>query len=264
MKRAPVLGSYVAEITPASRIDARTKIVLLIVFAVAVFLAQGSFAFLVWFVLLGFCMRAAHVEPGSIVRALRPSLVIFVLMLCANLVSCDGSAEIFLLGPIGLSLSGGLRGFWALLRIILLVGAMLVVSASTTSTELAAAFVRLLSPLGRLGVPVAEFGCTLSLALRFVPITAEEFQRIQLAQRVRGVDFDSGKLLDRIRMWASVFVPLIVGLFRRADRLAESMEARCYAGALQTPPKRLTRMDWCVLVMGLLLMTAVVLVSRMI
>lgn len=264
MKRAPVLGSYVAEITPASRVDARVKIVLLIVFAAAVFLAQGPFAFLVWFVLLGFCMRAAHVEPGSIVRALRPSLVIFVLMLCANLVSCDGSAEIFLLGSIGFSLSGGLRGFAALFRIILLVGAALVVAASTTSPELADAFVRMLSPLSRLGVPVAGLGSALSLALRFVPLMADEFQRIQLAQRVRGVDFDGGKLLDRIRKWASVFVPLIVGLFRRADRLAESMEARCYAGALQTPPKRLTRMDWCVLVMGLLLMTAVVLVSRMI
>lgn len=262
MKVAPVFGSYVAESTPASSLDARVKIILLISFTAALFFARGALALVAWFVLLGLCMRAAHVEPGSIVRALRPLAIVLILMLCANLVSCDGSAEVPLFGPIGLSPSGGLRGFTALLRILLLVGCALVVSASTTSTELADAFVRFLSPLGSLGVPVAEIGCTLSLALRLVPVMAEEFERIRLAQRSRGVDFDSGKLLERVRAWASVFTPLIVGLFRRADRLAESMEARCYAGASQTPPKRLARTDWCVLVIGLLLMAAVVLVSR--
>ncbi|MFR3450778.1 MAG: hypothetical protein ACLTSX_03140 [Collinsella sp.] len=36
----------------------------------------------------------------------------------------------------------------------------------------------------------------------------------------RGARFDEGGLVERIRIWGSVLTPLVVGLFRRADRLA--------------------------------------------
>lgn len=262
MKSAPMLGSYVDECTPASEVDARVKIILLLAFTFAVFLAQGPVAFVSWFIMLAACMKAAHIGASSIVRALRPTAVVLLLVLCANLVSCDGSAEVVIAGSFGLSITGGIRGFSALLRIVLLVGCALVVSASTTSTELADACVRLLSPLGRLGAPVAELGTVLSLALRFVPIVGEEFQRIRLAQRARGVDLEGGGALRRVRSWLSIFAPLIIGLFRRSDRLAESMEARCYAGSTQAPPKPLAKRDWVVLACGIALMAAVVLVTR--
>ena len=257
-----VIGSYVPESTPVSKVDARVKIVLLLVFTVAVFAAEGWGALLVWLLMLLLCARAAHIGAGTVLRSLRPVAFILLFVLCANLISCDGTATFVLIGPVGLDPAGGARGLAAALRIVLLVGSALVVSASTTSTELADACVRLLSPLGRLGVPVPELGCALSLALRFVPIVAEEFQRIRLSQRARGVDFDSGGLFDRIHAWVSVFAPLIIGLFRRADSLADSMEARCYAGSARKPPMGLKRSDGAVLAAGIFLMTAVVLFSR--
>lgn len=263
MKVRHAIGSYVPESTPASNVDARVKVILLLAFIGAVFAAEGWGALLVWCLVLLLCARAARMDAGTILRSLRPVALVLLFVLCANLVSCDGTASVSLVGPVGIDPVGGARGLAAALRIVLLVGSTLVVSASTTSTELADACVRLLSPLGRLGVPVPELGCALSLALRFVPIVAEEFQRIRLSQRARGVDFDSGGLFDRIRAWASVFAPLIIGLFRRADCLADSMEARCYAGSMQKPPKALRRSERAVLAAGLLLMAVVVLVSRM-
>lgn len=263
MKVASVIGSYIPEETPASRLDARVKIVLLLAFTVAVFLGEGPLALLVWAAMLALSMHAAHMGAGRIAAALRPATVVLVLAVCANLISCDGTAEVELVGPVGLSISGGARGLSAIVRIILLVGGTLVISASTTSTELADAFVRMLSPLSHLGVNVAGLGCALSIALRFVPIVAEEFQRIRLAQRARGVDFDAGGLFQRARAWVSVFAPLIIALFRRADRLSDSMEARCYAGGPQTPSRALGRTDRLALVAGLAAMVAVVLLSWM-
>ena len=60
-----------------------------------------------------------------------------------------------------------------------------------------------------------------SLALRFIPVTAEELGRVHDAQQVarRAVCRRVG-LWRRLRAWQTVLVPLFVGLFRRADALA--------------------------------------------
>ena len=261
MRAAPVLGTYVVQDTPASRLDARVKILLLLCFTASVFVAARPLSLMAWYVLVALCLRASCVQVASVLRALKPAAVVLAFVLLANLVSCDGGAALHIVGPIGLSPAGALRGATAVLRIVLLVAAALVVAASTTSTELADAFVRLLSPLARFNVPVAAMGMALSVALRFVPITAEEFQRIRMAQQARGVRFDQGGPLERVRRWTAVFAPLIVGLLRRADALAEAMEARCYAGQVQVCPQRLTGRDWTVLLGGMGIMALVVVAS---
>ena len=146
----------------------------------------------------------------------------------------DGSGQFALLGPVGFDPAGAARGAVAVARIGLLVGFALTVSASTTPTALADACTRLLWPLKRLGLPSAEIGMTVSVALRFVPLVSEELERIRLAQRSRGARFDEGGVLARVRAWASVVTPLAVSLFRRADALGESMESRCFGAADQS------------------------------
>ena len=141
----------------------------------------------------------------------------------------------------------------AITRILLLVGFSHVVASSTTATQLSDACVRLLSPLARFGVSVGPLGTVLAVALRFIPLVSEELNRIRLAQRARGAQFDAGPLFSRIGVWASVFTPLMIGLIRRADRLAEAMSARCYdsvaAGKLPAP-RRLAPYDRLVLALG--------------
>lgn len=253
--RANPLGSFIARDTPLARLDARVKLVLLLALTVAVFASSNLLVLAVWYALLAVCMHLARMKTSGVARSVRPVLVILLFTLLANLLVLDGGGDIKLVGPVGLSTAGGLRGFSAVARIVLLAGFACTVSASTTPPELSDACVRLLKPLGRVGVPVADIGLVLSLALRFIPIVAEEYRRIQLAQRSRGVRFDEGPLVQRVRVWASVLTPLLVGLFRRADRLAESMAARCYAegtGA-RVAPQPLSRRDAAVLVAGLVL-----------
>lgn len=234
-------------------LDARVKITLLLASTVVLFAVPSPLVLVVAFFVLIACLRLARVRPGAVVSAAKPVSVILAFTLVANLVACDGSGSIALAGPVGIDVEGGVRGLAAAARIILLLGFSLVVSISTTPSELGDAVVRLLRPLGRFGVPVAQVGSTLSIALRFMPIVAEEFRRIQLAQRARGVRFDEGRLGERIARWASVFTPLIVALFRRADRLADSMAARCYADGSRhrVPPRPLGRRDRAVLCGGL-------------
>lgn len=246
------LGGYTPH-TPAARADARVKLILLLLATVGVFSTQSPVVLLAWAVVLFGALGAARMRPSRILRAMRPVAIVLAFTLIANLVSCDGSATIELAGPVGLDPAGGLRGLLAVVRIALLVGFSLVVAASTTGTQLSDACVRLLRPCARWGVPMGPLGTVLSLALRFIPLVSEELNRIRLAQRARGASFDNGTVIERIGVWASVLTPLMIGLFRRADRLAEAMSARCYdavsAGRLPAP-RPLGSLDRRVLVVG--------------
>lgn len=246
------LGGYTPH-APAARVDARVKLILLLLATVGVFSAQSPVVLSAWAVVLFGALGAARMRPSRILRAMRPVAIVLAFTLIANLVSCDGRAMIELAGPVGLDPAGGLRGLLAVVRIVLLVGFSLVVAASTTGTQLSDACVRLLRPCARWGVPVGPLGTVLSLALRFIPLVSEELNRIRLAQRARGASFDNGTVIERIGVWASVLTPLMIGLFRRADRLAEAMSARCYdavsAGRLPAP-RPLGSLDRRVLVVG--------------
>ena len=246
------LGGYTPH-APAARADARVKLILLLLATVGVFSAQSPVVLFAWAVVLFGALGAARMRPSRILSAMRPVAIVLTFTLIANLVSCDGRATIELAGPVGLDPAGGLRGLLAVVRIVLLVGFSLVVAASTTGTQLSDACVRLLRPCARWGVPVGPLGTVLSLALRFIPLVSEELNRIRLAQRARGASFDNGTVIERIGVWASVLTPLMIGLFRRADRLAEAMSARCYdavsAGRLPAP-RPLGSLDRRVLVVG--------------
>ena len=54
----------------------------------------------------------------------------------------------------------------------------------------------------------------ISLALRFVPMLLEEYERLRMAQMARGADFTTGSLALRIRAMAALTVPLLLSAFR--------------------------------------------------
>ena len=105
-------------------------------------------------------------------------------------------------------------------------------SFCTSTTELTHGIEHLLLPLQGLGFPAHELSLVLTIALRFLPILAEETERLMKAQASRGADFGRGRggLLQRTRRLLPLLVPLFLASLRRADELVEAMEARCYLG----------------------------------
>lgn len=240
----------------ATRVDARVKMALLLLFTIGVFAAGDPLLLGGWFAVLCACLSCARIGFGAVLHGLRPVCLLLAFTFVANALSFDGGGSVGVLGPIGIDFEGGLRGALALGRIALTVGFSLVVAYSTTGTQLSGGCVRMLGPLARFGVPVGAIGATLSLTLRFIPLVGNEIHRIKTAQSARGVRFDAGPFLSRIRAWTSILTPLIVGLLRRADLLAEAMSGRCYdafSAGLRPAPKSLTALDFAVLSVGVLL-----------
>lgn len=244
-------------------VDARVKVILLLVATAALFAARAPWTIAVWAMFCLLVLRASGIGGRAVARALKPVALLFAFIVCANLVSCDGSADVAIAGSVGISTVGAARAATAVARIIMLVCLALSVAESTTPTKLAHACTSLMRPLGHIGVPIEDVALVLSMALRFIPVVSEEAGRIRLAQRARGVNFDEGSVLRRVRAWAAVLTPLVVGLFRRADRVAESMDARCYGQRSSEQHRRvpLQPADKLVLLGGLVVMAVLTVLS---
>lgn len=245
-------GSYIARDTPVHQLDARVKLALLLAATVALFVTRSPLALGA----MGACALAvaavAGLGPHDLLAALRPTAVILVFSLLANALSVDGGGDVALWGPVGVSAAGAARGVTAVGRIVVLVAFSVVLCATTSSTAVADALSGALAPLARIGFPAGDVAMTMSVALRFIPLAAEEFTRVHDAQRSRGANFSSGSVVARLRRWLAVLTPLVVALFRRADDLADAMRERCYRGEGRTRlARRLRPVDGAVLALGI-------------
>ena len=247
------LGTYVAGTPPIHRLDARVKVVLLLAVTVALFCVESLPALVVALLAALALCAVAGMPLGRLARNLAPMAIVFAVMLLANALRFDGSGDVALVGAASLSTSGALRGVAAIVRIACMVACALLVSSTTTVSALTESLLCLLAPLRRLHVPVDDIATTLSIALRFIPVCAEQLDRVATAQRARGARVGQGGLVHRVTSWVPVMIPLIVGLFRRSEALAGAMQARCYRGEGRTRlvTLRMRSVDVTVLVLGL-------------
>ncbi|MBQ6395686.1 MAG: ATP-binding cassette domain-containing protein [Atopobiaceae bacterium] len=222
------------EPTIVHALDARAKIVGLLVLTILLFAVDSVFMLGIVGAFLIALLWLSGTDPRDVLRFLKPAAIILGFSLLANTLRFDGSGDSALIGSFGLSPAGAANGAKAVLRVVELLGFALVVSTTTSSAALANACAWFIGPLAAIGVPIDDVAQVLASALRFIPLAAEEFDRIVVAQRIRGMDFDNGKLFERISAWRSVFVPLVVVLFRRADDVADAMRDRAWGSAPRT------------------------------
>ena len=87
-----------------------------------------------------------------------------------------------------------------------------------------------MKPLELIKVPAHEISMMMTIALRFIPTLMEETQKIIKAQKARGANFEEGSIVKRAKALVPILIPLFISSFRRADELANAMEARLYRG----------------------------------
>lgn len=231
------------------RLDARFKI--LAVVALSFMALQSRDGELI---LLGLFWAAAVTAAGlrwrSVLAALRP-LVFFASLVCLmHLLFTAGTplARLPLL-PVTITREGLIRGGLVAWQFLLLASFGTVLAATTAPTDLIAALERLLRPLEALRVPTRDIAVMVSMALRFVPTFREEYERLRWAQAARGASMGTGRLAARCRSLTTLVIPLLDSALRRADDLADAMEARGYAGQRRTTlsEPRFGREEWLAL-----------------
>jgi len=220
--------------TLAHRLDPRSKLVVQVGFAVAVFATVDP----VWLGALAAVpvasLAAARLSPLAVVRSYRVLLV--VLALGPPLAAVTFS-------PPWVVPERAVRSALSVSRVALLLFVTSAYVVSTPARDSRAAVQRLIP-----GKPGQLLGVGVELTVRFLPLVRRDIAQIRTAIRARGGAERS--LVDRARRVALVGTRRA---FTRADRLALALRARCFAWNPTLPRLRFRRRDYLVTAFGLAL-----------
>lgn len=258
------LGQYFPGDTVVHRLDPRTKLLMVILYIVALFLCKGFVSYGVALAFLIAAVVLSKIRPKALFKGLKPLLIIIIFTAVLNLFYTDGTVLIkFWIFKI--TREGIYNAFFLVLRIMLLVMGTFLLTYTTSPIALTGGLESLLSPLKKLHFPVHELAMMMSIALRFIPTLIEETDKIISAQKARGADFETGNIFRRAKALIPILVPLFVSAFRRADELATAMECRCYHGGKgRTKLKQLRyrRRDVFSLLLGVAVLAGIIVLRR--
>ena len=259
------LGQYFPGNSVVHRLDPRTKLIMLVVYIVALFMATSWLSYGLMLGFLLFVIKVSTIPPKSIIKGMKPLVMILVFTGILNLFFTQ-EGELLVDFWIFKVYSGGLsRAVMMVARILMLISCTFLLTYTTSPIALTDGLEALMGPLKKVGVPVHELSMMMCIALRFIPTLIEETDKIMCAQKARGADFENGSLMDRAKALIPILVPLFISAFRRADELATAMECRCYQGGEGRTKMKLLRYhreDFISFAIGAALVAAVLLLGR--
>ena len=255
------LGQFFPGNSPIHRLDPRTKLVMLLVYIVALFVAVSWISYAVMLAFLIAAVAISRIPPKNIIRGMKPLVVILIFTGVLNIFFTEGSHVLVSFWGLKITLEGLERAFFMVIRILMLITGTFLLTYTTSPIALTDGLESLLSPLKVIKLPVHELSMMMCIALRFIPTLIEETDKIMCAQKARGADFETGKLMERVKALIPILVPLFISAFRRADELATAMECRCYHGGEgRTKMKllRYMRRDYLTYCVGVLLLGCII------
>lgn len=234
------LGQFFPGQSILHRLDPRTKIISLLALIILIFAAKGWTVYLTLIILTVGLILVSKVPPLTVIKSVKPLSWIILFTLLIHFVSHEGEvlAKVYVFE---VTTEGIIYGVQISLRLVMLIVLSSLLTLTTSPLQLTDATEKLLSPLKKIDVPAHELAMMMTIAIRFVPTLIEETDKIIKAQTSRGLDFESGGVVKRLRSMVPILVPLFLSSFRRAEDLAMAMEARCYRGGEgRTHMKRLS------------------------
>ena len=255
------LGQFFPGNSVIHRLDPRTKLIMLVVYIVALFLANNWVTYLLVLAFLATAIILSRIPLKAIVRGMKPLVFILIFTGILNIFFTSGDTLLVHFWVINIYLEGIVRAVFMVARILMLIAGTFLMTYTTSPIALTDGLEALLSPLKKIKLPVHELSMMMCIALRFIPTLIEETDKIMSAQKARGADFETGNIFQRVKALIPILVPLFISAFRRADELATAMECRCYQGGDGRTKMKLLhhkRNDFLTYGVGLLLIAAVI------
>jgi len=204
------------------RLDPRTKIMLVPLFSLLVFIIDrlpAAAGLLICFLAL----RAALNTPFNNIKTyfrILSAIIVFIILLQMLF----GPGEQYIVKP--LKYDGLILGLVIGCRLAAL---MLILPILTMTTG------PYLIVMGLTGLGLNyRASYIITAALNLVPVFGEEARSIIDAQKLRGMRaFEKGSFLDKFRVYKALAVPLVLGAMRRAQLAGIAMDARAF-GAYKT------------------------------
>lgn len=224
------LGRFIPGNSLFHKADPRTKIIWTIVMLVLILLCKTLLQYVLAAVFVILAASLSRIKIKFFLDSMKPILFLLIFTVSFNLLLYKGDTELVKIGNLTIYLESVLMSVRTIVRVCLLVISASLLTYTTTSVMITDGFESILRPLSKIGFPSHDVAMMMSIALRFIPIFADETDKIIKAQSARGARFDSKNPIVKIKSYVPVLIPLFVSAFKSAEDMATAMEARCYRG----------------------------------
>ncbi len=229
MIRDITLGQYYNVDSLIHRLNPRTKLFWTFVFVIILFMSKNPCYYLGLIAVLAVYIRLSKVPFSYMLRGCRPVAWLILFSMVMGFFTKSGEV-VFSLWIFQVTDEGIRNAVFTGLRMVMIILVTSVMTYTTLPTDLTDGMEESFHWMKHFHVPVHDVAMMMSVALTFLPVLAEELDRIMNAQKCRGAVFHEGSPVKRIKAMMPVIVPLFVSAVRRANELALAMEARCYCG----------------------------------
>ena len=172
------LGQYFPGKSVIHLLDPRTKLIMLVVYIVGLFVASSWISYAVMLVFLVTVIAISTIPVKNILRGLKPLIFILVFTGLLNLLFTDTGNVLVSFWVITITDDGLIRAFFMMARILMLISGTFLLTYTTSPIALTDGLEKLLSPLKVIKVPVHELSMMMCIALRFIPTLIEETDKI--------------------------------------------------------------------------------------
>jgi len=121
---------------------------------------------------------------------------------------------LFSAGPVLVTREGLFLAYMRSVRILLMIGGVKFLMATTSNDALIHAMARLLAPFERTGVPVKDFFHTMGLTLHCFPILQD---KLSAQYRKSSSELSAGGIWNKTRMLAMFLLPMFVDSIRSPE-----------------------------------------------
>ena len=254
-------GRYTPYSTFTHRLDPRSKIFMLILLLVTIFLQLTVWSTTlivsgILFIFLIVLMIISKVNFLDFLKSMKMLwfLVLFLLIIYVLIPNAKYNPDhvLFHIGRLAINYDAFYQCGYIILRIVEMLMITMILTSTTTPMNLTYGLEWYMTPLKLVKFPTHIVAMTLSIALRFIPTLLDEVDRIIKAQSSRGVDFEHGGFFKRFGAIISLIIPLFVSAINRSEELSNAMEARGYDPYGKRTKYRVLKFSWRDLIATLL------------
>ena len=216
--------------SPIHRLTGASKLIALIIWALASMITYDTRVLLGMFVISIIVFKISRVEFKQIsfvlyfilIFLLLNNVAIFIFSPYEGVQIYGSRTDLFKIsGPYTITSQQLFYQFNITLKYFSIIPMALLFMVATNPSEFAAS-------LNKIGVSY-KIAYSVSIALRYIPDVQRDYQDISFAQQARGIDMSKKeKITKRIKNSASILMPLIFSSLDRIETISSAMELRAF------------------------------------
>ncbi|MFW6266474.1 MAG: energy-coupling factor transporter transmembrane component T family protein [Halanaerobiales bacterium] len=232
--------------TVIHRLDPRTKIFILLSMFVLALLSEHP--------LWGLCIWGIVVLYGFIAKSLKNLkqiwfvlVAIFIMSLVMWSLLAQGTEKLFWI----VEKASILKGLGAGIQINAMIFAGMIFLSTTRIEDISVGLVKL-------GIPY-KISFAFTSAVRLVPTFVGSGATISQAQKSRGLDLDEGSIIERMKKYIPLLVPIFLSALRDTDQLSMALESKGFGNSSERTSIQniqFSKKDYLVLLIFIILIIA--------